>query len=945
MKRIWTLPVVALLLAVPASAQYFGKNKVRYDNFDWKVYPTPHFRISFYDRSESSLPRVASFAESAYDQLSRRFNYQIQEPVPLLAFATHAEFEQTNVIEEFIPEGVGAFAVPARNRMVLPVDMPDPELEKLITHELTHIFQYEILFQGKLGKAITSSPPQWFMEGMASYMAQDEDSKAASVMRDAVLSDRVPSVNSGVSGYFAYRYGNKVFTFVESEWGLDGLRDFIFEFRNSLGGRVNKAVKRAFDLEVEEFDARFRGWLRKYYQQAEVERGDPREFGPVFRVQENSGSVETSPAASPSGDLIAAFSTYKQDIDVVLLGVPRRTLYRNLTRGNSTEYQYVVAQALTVGPDRGRDLAISPDGNHVAVFARRERGRVLLLLDALKGGIAKEYSIPVDQAMSPAFSPDGTTVAFHAFAGGHGDIYLLDLASGQVRNFTNDDPYDAAPTYSPDGASLVYTSQTGEGAKLYEAPVADPSKRQQLTFGPGDDEGAAFSGDGKRLYFASDRDGGVFDIYGLNLEDRQLGRLTKVIGSALNPVPLITRDGERVIYQAYTKGRYFLYQVDPAQAKPAGTEEAPKTVLERQPFVPPVTVAIDPAKVADAKKTKLFVDNAQGLVGINTDNTLLSQIYLSFSDQYGDRRVSALLESISGYSNFQLWYNSLSKRMMYGATIFDDRSYYVTYDTINGTENRTQQLYRQTGGAAYAQYPLSLYHRLTGTVGYIDRSYNYPVLDPQTGFLSYVGYNDKMPFLEAGFVGDTTFWQQYGPHAGRRYSLTVMQGFDGINGGTLTRDYVLDLRQYVPISFRNELAFRVYAAYADGNQPSIYYFGGLDTLRGYEYNQFSGNRAGYVNAEWRFPLIDYLIFPWMNLTDLRGRVFLDVGGAWFDLPGWPSYYNFWSDGHLQDGVSTYGLGFSVDIFGLPMHWDFAKRWDFKTTQRGTQTTFWIGFRY
>jgi Tol biopolymer transport system component len=946
MKRGSPLLVLALLLAVPASGQYFGKNKVRYDSFDWKVYPTPHFRISFYDRSEPSLARVASFAESAYDTLARRLNFQIQDPIPLLAYATHAEFEQTNVIEEFIPEGVGAFAVPARDRMVLPVDMPDAELYKIISHELTHIFQYEILFQGKLGKAITSSPPQWFMEGMASYMGQDEDSKAQAVMRDAALSDRVPSVASDVSGYFAYRFGNKVFAFVESEWGLDGLRDFIFEFRNSLGGRVAKPIKRAFDLDVEEFDARFRSWLRKYYEQAAIERGDPREFGPVFRVQEESGSVETSPVASPSGDLIAAFTTYKHDADVVLLGVPKRTLYRNLTRGNTTAYQYLVAQALTVGPDRGRDLAYSPDGNRVAVFAREERGRVLLLLDALHGGVATEYPIPVDQAMSPAYSPDGSTIAFHAFTGGRADIYLLDLGSGQVRNFTEDAAFDSAPTFTPDGTALVFSSQSGEDAKLFEVPLSDPKARRQLTFGPGNDEGAAFSSDGKRLYFASDRDGGVFDIYGLDLKTHALVRLTRVIGSALSPAPLPTRDGERVIYQAYTKGRYLLYQVDPAQGTPAGTEEAPAEVLERQPFVPPVTVTVDPTKVVEARKTKFFLDNASAMIGVNTGQTFQSDVYLSFSDQYGDRRFDVLLSSISGYSSFQLWYNNMAKRTMWGATVFDDREFYVTYDTLTGFENRQEQLYRQTGVAAYAQYPLSLYHRVEGNVGYIDRSYAYPVSQNLDGSINYESFKDKMPFLQGAFIGDTTFWRDYGPHAGRRYSFTVLQGFDAINGGTLTRDYILDARQYVPISYRNEFALRLYAAWADGNSPSIFYFGGLDTVRGYPYNSLYGNRAGYLNAEWRFPLIDHLVLPWLHLQGLRGRMFVDVGAAWLDLPGFPpDYYDFWKDGHLQDGVADYGVGFSVDLFGLPLHWDFAKRWNFSQTLSGYQTSFWIGFRY
>src|SRR5271157_3552256 len=131
MRRVLLVPVLALVVASPAAAQFFGKNKVRYDTFNWRVYPTPHFRISFYDRVEPSLPKVASFAESAYDELARRLNFQVKNPIPFIAYATHAEFEQNNVIVEFIPEGVGAFAVPSRNRMVVPVDLPDEALQKV----------------------------------------------------------------------------------------------------------------------------------------------------------------------------------------------------------------------------------------------------------------------------------------------------------------------------------------------------------------------------------------------------------------------------------------------------------------------------------------------------------------------------------------------------------------------------------------------------------------------------------------------------------------------------------------------------------------------------------------------------------------------------------------------------------------------------------------------
>lgn len=938
---------IAVLLAfwaATASAQFFGKNKIRYDTFEWREYATPHFRISYYDRVEPQLEKIASFAESAYDDLARKLNFQIPEPIPIIAYATHSDFLQTNVIVNFIPEGVGAFATPARNRMVLPVDMPDLQLQRLLHHELVHIFQYEIFFQGGLGRAIAARPPLWFMEGMASYLADDEDSRDRILMRDAALTDRVPSVSDPVGGYFAYRFGNKVFEFVESEWGLEGLRDFVFEFRNAMGGNVERPIKRAFDLEVEEFDARFRGWLRRQYLQVALDRNDPREYGPVFRVDEGMRSVELSPVASPSGDLIAAFSTHRNDVDVVLLGVPDRRLFRNLTRGYTTRYQYLIAQYLTVGPDRGRDLAFSPEGDLVAVFARRDRSRVLLLLDVFRGGIRREIAIPPDQAAQPAFSPDGRFIAFHAFDQGQGDIFLLDLHTEEIRNLTDDAAFDSSPWFHPDGTRLVYSSQSAEFAKLFEISLEETSRRRQLTFGPGDDEGAALSGDGKRLYFASDRDGGIFDIYSLDMESRELIRLTRLLGSGLNPMPVPTPEGEQVVYQAYHRGRWWLYMVDPLTGTPVEPEQPPEDAPVREPFVPAVTVTVDPERSTKVTSRRFFVDDVQVLVGVNDDQTLISQSYLSLSDHYGDRRLLVFLESVSGFSNFALAYARMDRRLQWGGRVFDNRTFFVGFDQFEGRDVRLRRLYRETGAALFAEYPFSLYHRVEGSLGYIRRDVDYPVSTPQG--IAFLPIQDSIPFASTSLVGDTTLWRNYGPHAGRRWRLSLTQALDGKEGGTLSRDIRLDVRQYLPITLRTELAIRFVASAADGNRPNLYYFGGRDELRGFNFRSLVGNRTGYLNLEYRFPLVDFLALPFLHLGGIRGRVFVDVGAAWFDVEGFRQSFRFMEDGRLKDGLASYGFGISAFLLGLPVNWDFAKQWDGRATlTESYRTTFWVGFRY
>ena len=96
--------------AAQAYASSFGKNKVQYCKFDWHIYKASYFDIYYYTDEQQLLEKVASFAESAYDWLSWEFDFQIQEPMPLIFFVTYVAFEQNNIILNFIPEGIGAFA-------------------------------------------------------------------------------------------------------------------------------------------------------------------------------------------------------------------------------------------------------------------------------------------------------------------------------------------------------------------------------------------------------------------------------------------------------------------------------------------------------------------------------------------------------------------------------------------------------------------------------------------------------------------------------------------------------------------------------------------------------------------------------------------------------------------------------------------------------------------
>src|SRR4051794_21601688 len=196
LSAIAAVAVALASLPQPAAAQtpyvpYFGKNQVRYDNFKWSHYETDHFIIYFYPEIEPHLERMAGYAESAYQKVSSDLKHDLAFKVPLILFQTASEFQEQNVVPGAAQEGVGAFAEPSRDRILMPMDAPPDLLFRLITHELTHVFQFDIIPTS----LIRRNMPLWINEGMADYETDSWRPLDLETVRDAAVADIVPKMS------------------------------------------------------------------------------------------------------------------------------------------------------------------------------------------------------------------------------------------------------------------------------------------------------------------------------------------------------------------------------------------------------------------------------------------------------------------------------------------------------------------------------------------------------------------------------------------------------------------------------------------------------------------------------------------------------------------------------------------------------------------------------
>src|SRR3954468_16485733 len=788
---------------------YFGKNRIRYNDFKWQIYKTDHFEIYYYPEIEAQLERVTSYAESAYQQVSSDLKHDLAFKVPLVLYKTESEFQQQNIEPGELPEGVLAFAEPYRDRMVLPIDEPSDALYRLITHELTHIFEFDIIPRSLLRRGL----PLWVDEGLSDYMTGYWNPFDLMTVRDAAIADIVPKMSdfegaAFVDGRLPYNLGHAAFEFIESRWGKEGLRQFLFALRKAVIGGGESAYEEAFRLKPEEFDEQFDKYLKDRFKPFR-DKERPQDYGRDLAPKRGKTpySVVVSIEPSPSGDLmaVAAGNRKDQELDVVLMSTKDGKVIRNLTSGFNQNhgYEYIAT------PGGFRNNAVSwmswaPAGDRIAYFARTEKNKTLILQNVVTKKIESRIELKsVDGPESPDVSPDGREVAFAGMRGAIADIFIVNLDTKEIRNLTNDEFGDYAPTYAPDGKSIIYLARVSGNDKLFRLDLAT-GKKTQITFGTHDDGGVQFI-DNDTIVFPSTavdpnepidpevaRNGNIYNIWTLNLKNGELKQYTDTLTGNVSPIVLRDQKPAKIAFVTYYKGEYGIHtlpRADPLHTVASADFGAPGPIID---FQAPINHTLVKSNI-HTKGTfeKLFLEGRPPVaVGVTSGGDLFGGTQVTFTDVLGDKQFNMFASSVSQYRTLSFSYTNLSRRLQYAIQAYSQTQFYYGYDPglLYGAQyayvDRDQAIATQTarGATAYGIYPFNRYARveLSGGLFQFNQGYNDEGLQQVADEYQQQQYgrtlfsNGTIMPIGATFVQETTVFREYGPLAGN----TIRAGYE-----------------------------------------------------------------------------------------------------------------------------------------------------------------------
>jgi len=523
------LTVLACLLGGASAHAQFGKNKVQYRTFDWKYIQSEHFDIYFYDSAGVNLSRFCAYvAEEMLGQLEHNWRYRVTARIPIVVYNSKNDFQQTNVVGEYLPEGVGGVTELFKNRVTVPFEGEWSKFRHVIRHELVHAVLNDKFYGGTLQALISNNIrfylPIWMNEGLAEFEARNGyDVETDMFIRDAVLGEFLPPLD-GLGGYFAYRGGQAFYWYVEQTYGHQKIGELLNRCKAS--GDLDLAFRGSFGKSVEEFSEQWKYDMKKLYFPDIASRSRAVDFAlPLTHHDRDESFFNTSPALSPSGDRLAWISDRNTYRSVYVLDVANPGRSRLLIEGEEDvdfEELHLLTPAISWSPDGKRIALAVKSGGSDAIFVigvdDNERERIDVELDAI-------YSVD--------WSADGHRIAFQGIRGDQSDIYVFDLEANTLLNLTDDIFSDAEPNWSADGRSIYFVSDRREY----------PIRRHR---------GASF-----RIW---NHDYAHRDIYSIDVDADRLERLTfdsDVLKSS--PTPLGT---DQLLYVSDANGIANMYVMD-----------------------------------------------------------------------------------------------------------------------------------------------------------------------------------------------------------------------------------------------------------------------------------------------------------------------------------------------------------------------------------------------
>jgi len=970
---------ILFLIAEGLFAQSFGQNKVQYKEFDWSLISSPNFDVYYYGEDTQLAEFTAEVSEEAHEQISKHLRWTLKKRVSIIVYYSHNDFQQTNVIWQYMREGIGGVTELFKNRVVLPFEGDYEQFRHVIHHELVHAILNDMIYDGNIQSIITGRVklriPLWANEGLAEYLSMNWDTKADMTLRDLSINERMPTVKE-LESYMAYKGGQSIWRFIAEKYGREKIGEIITAMK--MTQNAEKGIERALGMDYEDLTKQWHKYLKKEYWPDVIGRDEIEDIAKrLTDHKKEKNYYNISPAVSPDGSKIAVLSDRSGYFDIYVLDAIDGKEIRRLVKGNrSVDFEEL--KLLQPG------ISWSPDSKRIVIAAKAGKSDALYLIN-VKTRKKEKFTFNLDGIFTAAWSPDGNQLAFIGTKDGASDVYVYNIDEEKLTALTSDIYSDSEPSWNNDGSVLVFVSdRNGDIAGLQPPEVIiehDFSQKDiyaidlssgnisRITDTDHNEDYPIWSHTEKNTLFYVSDDGGVWNIYRYKPDSDPVA-LTNILTGAFQLS--LTENDDYLVFAGYADMGWDVYSMSHPLEKDAMEVPPTRYIMNQdnvseelidlrrhkrsqwstgrstgrdyqgwifareydhfnQPmetpedasadFVKDTTDLTDEGYVPKAYKTRFTLDLVNGYASFNNVFGAQGMTMFAFSDILGDHQIYFGTEMVIDLkrSDYFFSYAYLTRPTDYYFSISHiANEYFLGYD-MNGYQHRG--LLRNFSLMSYLSHPFSRFMRVEGGLSYHYFSFsewqevNYYEFEE----VSNEDFSVVLPVTS--WVYDNTVYGYTGPIDGFRQNTTLVVS---PGWGSKKMDFKtlkMDFRKYYKIGRYSSLAGRLTLGTSRGANKQKFYLGGLQNWI-YGTGETDGVKD---NSHFRNDLLDGEndledVFFSEFVVPVRGRRYMEQVGSNVALANFEFRFPFL----LALGVPE---KFMISNLGSHLFFDIGTAWD------------------
>lgn len=425
----------------------FGKNRLQYQTFKWQFFRFNNLETYFYEGGLDFAKHTAYYANERIPQMEKFIDYYLEERVQFIIFNKQADFRQSNIgLSTDESYNIGGANQIVGSKVFIYFEGDYKKLEQQIDAGILRVLIYQMLYGGNWREVLRNSAlmslPEWYIEGLISYLSNPNDPLVNSRIKDGIQRGDFQKFNR-LNKEDATIAGHAMWQFIAETYGESVISNILYMTR--LSREINDGFLYVIGLPFEDL---YIDWYNHFSNEfgTELPKDQLGEKAPFkqkkrFRYQNFKASDDNR---------YYAFTTNK-------LGRYKIYLY-DKESGKKTKI-FAAEHKLERVQDYSYPIIDFHPTSKLLSFITEDKGQVILYHYNIEDETLEAQPVfRLAKVLNFDYSPNGRQMIFSAVAGGQSDLYLYTIIGNTQQKLTDDVYADLDPVFNQEGDKIFFSS-------------------------------------------------------------------------------------------------------------------------------------------------------------------------------------------------------------------------------------------------------------------------------------------------------------------------------------------------------------------------------------------------------------------------------------------------------------------------------------------------------